>query len=284
MDTQQNDRLNNFKFFVGLPALLWQILFLLIPLLFILILSFLGNNFTLQIDHFFSVLNYPHIKIILRTLLIAFFNTMFCLIIAYPVAYFLAFKAGKTKNLWLTFLMLPLWVNFLVQVYSWFFVLERNGLINSLLLSLNIISKPLHLINNLFAVMIVMIHVYLPFMIMPIYNVLEKFDFQLIEASLDLGATKWQTFKKITFPLSLSGVYLGFFLVFVMSFGEVAIPILLGGSKTFFVGSLISQYFLGIRNIQKGATFTLISGLTLAVTLFIIFCIFKQNKKKGNIL
>jgi spermidine/putrescine transport system permease protein len=273
-----DNKLNNFKFFMGSPALVWQILFLAIPFIFIFFVSFFTTNFEFNISYFFSIINFDHLKIISRTLLVSFFNTILCLLIAYPIAYFLAFRTGKHKNLWLTFLMLPLWVNFLVQVYAWFFVLEQNGIINSTLLTLGIISSPLHLINNIFAITIVMVHVYLPFMIMPLYNVLEKFDFQLIEASEDLGASKWQTFKKITFPLSLPGVYLGFFLVFVMSFGEVAIPVLLGGNKTFFVGSLISQYFLGVRNVPKGSAFTLLSLIILVATMFLLYLIFRKKR------
>lgn len=275
-----NTFLDELKFFVSTPALLWQFIFLIIPLFFIFITSFFNENLTIDLSNFFSVLNYPHLKIIGRTLIISLINSFLCLIIAYPVAYFLAFKTKKFKNIWLTILMLPLWVNFLVQVYSWFFILEKQGIVNNILLSFGFINQPLHLINNFFAVFLVMLHVYLPFMIMPLYNVLEKFDFQLIEASLDLGATRWETFRKITLPLSLSGVYLGFFLVFVMSFGEVAIPLLLGGSKNLFVGSLISQYFLGTKDTQKGSAFTLLSGLTLALTLSIFYYITKRRRSK----
>lgn len=280
MERKNNFFLNKLTFFVSTPAILWQAIFLGIPLLFIFASTFFDQSFfKVSFKNLFSVIDYIHLKIILRTLIVSLLNTILCLIIAYPVAYFLAFKTHKSRNLLLSFLLLPLWINFLVQVYSWFFVLEQNGLINSTLLSLGIISKPLHLINNTFSVVLVMVHVYLPFMIMPLYNVLEKFDFQLIEASKDLGASKWQTFKRITFPLSLPGVYLGFFLVFVMSFGEVAIPLLMGGNKSLFVGSLISDYFLGARNIALGSAFTLFSSIILGIALFIFYLLFRKNLK-----
>lgn len=278
---KKNNHLDNFAFFVSMPALLWQFIFLVIPILFIIGSSFFDKSlFLFNTKHILSVVDNAHLKVIIRTLIVSLANTLICLLIAYPVAYYLAFKSKKFKNILLSLLMLPLWINFLVQVYSWFFILEYNGFINSSLISLGIIAKPLNLINNTFAVLLVMVHVYLPFMIMPLYNVLERFDSQLIEASQGLGATKWQTFKNITFPISLPGVYLGFFLVFVMSFGEVAIPMLLGGNKTLFVGSLISDYFLGARNIPLGAAFTLYSSLFLGITL-LLFYIFFRKKVKG---
>ena len=180
----------------------------------------------------------------------------------------------------LVFLTLPLWVNFLVQTYAWFFILEHNGLINKLLLHVGLISQPLHLVNNIFAIILVMFHVNLPFMIMPIYNVLEKMDPELIEASKDLGASDWETFKTITLPLSKSGVQLGSFLVFVMSFGEFIIPNLLGGEKIILVGPLISQYFLSPSSMASGAAFTILSSLALIV--FLAFLLILSNTLLGK--
>lgn len=270
---------NEIKFFVLLPALLWQILFLIMPFLFILYLSFFDKSGAFTLNNFISVLDYTHFKIIFRTILIALFNAILCATIGYPVAYFLALKANKWKVTLIFFLTLPLWVNFLVQVYSWFFVLQEHGVVNNILMSMGLIKEPFHAINNIFAVIIVMLHVYLPFMIMPLYNALEKFDTGLVEASLDLGASSWQTFWKVTFPLTLSGLRLGFFLVLVMSFGEVAIPLLLGGSKSFFVGTLIYEYFLGAKNANQGAAFTLVSAIALLIILITSYLIFKKKNK-----
>ncbi len=271
------------NFFVSSPALIFQILFLFIPLIFIIFLSFTTKNyFGLTFNNFFAIFDFTHFNVIFRSLILSIFVTTLCLIIAYPVAYFLAFKAQKWKSFMMFLLTLPLWVNFLVQVYAWFFVLEKEGIINKILISLGLISEPLHLMNNLFAIILVMIHVYLPFMIMPLYNVLEKFDYELIEASLDLGANKWKTFFKITLPLSLSGVYLGFFLVFVMCFGEVVIPMLLGGGKDLFVGPLISEYFLGARNMPRGAAFTILSTVLLMLTLFSLYMVLRKKIKEAK--
>lgn len=269
---------DEFSFFIVAPAFLWQIMFLWAPLIFVLFLGFMNSDsshFTL--DNFKAIINFTHLKVILRSLIIAVMNTFLALLFAYPVSYFIVFRSKKWKNVLLFFLTLPLWVNFLIQVYSWFFLLEYHGIINQILMTIGIIKYPLHLVNNSFAVLLVMLHVYLPFMIMPLYNALEKIDYNLIEASADLGANKWDTFLKITFPLSLPGVYLGFFLVFVMSFGEVAIPMLLGGNKILFVGNLISEYFLGAKNVNRGSAFTLLSGLFLGLILLCLYFILNRK-------
>lgn len=272
-----------FSFFIIVPAFLWQIMFLWAPILFILFLGFIsqdGGNFTFV--HYKAILNYTHLKVIFRSLFTASVNTFLSLLLAYPVAYFLVFRAKAWKNFLLFFLTLPLWVNFLIQVYSWFFLLEHHGIINQILIFIGLIKTPLHMVNNSFAIILVMLHVYLPFMIMPLYNALEKIDYNLIEASADLGASKWKTFIRITWPLSIPGVYLGFFLVFVMSFGEVAIPMLLGGNKKLYVGNLISEYFLGAKNIHRGSAFTFLSGLSLAFFLLCLYYIINKTLRRAQ--
>jgi spermidine/putrescine transport system permease protein len=173
----------------------------------------------------------------------------------------------------LFFLTLPFWVNFLVQVYAWYFLLEYKGLINNFLLKLGIINEPLILASSLFAVFLVMVYCYLPFMIMPLYSMLEKIDPRLLEASSDLGATSWQTFYRITLPLSSPGIKTGFLLVLIPAFGEFVIPSLLGGSKYMLVGTLISYFFLVARNNAYGSAFTCLSGLALVGTLVFFYAI-----------
>jgi len=270
-------------FFAAAPSFVWQFLFFFVPLLFVLILSFLDNsavNPVFTIQNYINVLSYPQVKAIFTSLFIAFLNVLLCLLFAYPVAYCLAFKVKKMQNILLFFLTLPLWVNFLVQVYAWFFILEHNGLLNNFLLNIGVISQPLHLINNMFAIILVMFHVYLPFMVMPIYNVLEKLDPNLIEAASDLGADWKRTLRTVTIPLSMSGIQLGSFLVFVMSFGEFIVPSLLGGEKVLFVGPLISQYFLNSSSVSPGAAFTVMSSLSLIVTLGLMLIV--SSKYQGK--
>lgn len=258
----------NTSFIFTVPAVLWQLLFLYIPLLLVLYTSlqkipFL-SFFDITFSHYLQLFDWEYFRIILRSLCIAGGVTFFCLLLAYPVAYFLALRIQSYwKNILLFLLTLPFWTNFLIQIYSWVFVLDHNGLINTILLKIGIIQEPLHLINNLAAIVVVMIYYYLPFMLMPLYSILEKIQHDVLEASLDLGATHWQTFRRITIPLSLSGIKTGVFLVFVPAFGEFAIPSIIGGGHQMFVGTLVSHYFLVARDNQLGAAFTILSGFIL---------------------
>jgi spermidine/putrescine transport system permease protein len=260
-------RLNDDRlFFIATPAFVWLGLFLVLPLVFILWQGFVGSEgFTLRF--FIDLFDRAHVRILVRSVLMAFANAFFCACIAYPVAYWLAFRVNRFRQVWLFLVSLPFWVNFLLHVYSWFFVLERNGVFNSVLLYCGLINEPLHCMNTQGAVLLVMVHAYLPFMIMPIYTILEKCDSRLIEASLDLGARPCRTFFNITLPLSFAGLKVGFFLVFVLSFGEFVIPTLIGGNKSFYVGTLIMQYFLIGHDAHHGAAFTLLSGVVLVCFL-----------------
>jgi spermidine/putrescine transport system permease protein len=265
-------------FFMMMPALLWQVLFFYVPFAIVISLSFIkGIDGSLTFEYYKSLCDFAHVKILSRSLLFAFLNACVCLLIAYPTAYFLARKITHMKNFFVFLLILPFWINIVVQIYAWFFVLDYGGVLNSLLLKLGIISQPLHLLNNMISVFFVMTYCYLPFMVMPLYTALEKLDERLIESSYDLGANSWQTFFKITLPLSWSGIKTGFFLVFVPSFGEFLIPILVGGSKKMFVGSLISHYFLTAHNAHTGAAFMLVSGIILLLAAVLLNRFFSKK-------
>lgn len=271
-------------FVMALPALLWQIIFLYIPLLLMIVYS-LTTTAELSLSsittaYYTKLINPLYLTIIIRSLLLALGNAVVCVVLAYPVAYYLAFHVTRFKNYFLLFLILPFWISSLVQVYAWFFVLEKHGLINSLLLYGGIISQPLQLLNTIGAVALVLVYSYIPFAIMPIYSSLEKFDKHLLEASADLGATQWQTFVRVTLPLSTLGLRTAFFLVLVPSFGEFIIPTLLSGGKQWYVGSLISYYFSVARNVHEGAAFTWISGIALimaSVSIYLLFRLFLRN-------
>jgi len=183
----------------------------------------------------------------------------------------LALRAGRWKNILLFLLALPFGVSLVILAYVWFFILEKTGLINNLLLSLGLIKHPIQLLNTPFAIYIVMVYCYLPFMVLPIYAVLEKFDVNLIDASLDLGASWVSTFFRVILPLSMSGIQAGFFLVFIPAFGEYVIPTLMGGGKYMNMGVLISHYFLVLQNLPLGATFTCFSSIVLLVVALLFY-------------
>lgn len=279
---------SEFPFFMAMPAVAWQAFFFYIPAVCLVLLSFMkagDASFSLSAltaENYAYFLSPLFAVVIGRSLLLAFITALFCLLFAYPVSYCLAIKIKRFKNIFLFFLILPFWTSFMVQAYAWFFVLEHNGLINTILLNLGIITVPLHMLNTTFSIYIVMVYCYLPFMIMPLYTALEKIDRRLFEAAADLGATQWQTFMQLTIPLSMPGIKTGFFLVFVPAFGEFVIPTLLGGGKKLFVGSLISQYFLVARNPNIGSAFTVITCLVLMLAVGIMYWFF--NKKTSAAL
>jgi ABC-type spermidine/putrescine transport system permease subunit I len=201
----------------------------------------------------------------------------FTLLAAYPVAYYLALRAKRWKNFLLFFLTLPFWTNFLILIYAWFFLLERNGIINQLFLKLHLISEPLRLANSMVALFIVMVYCYLPFMIMPLYTILGKIDTRLFDASADLGATRWQTFSRITVPLSFSGIRTGALLVLIPVFGEFAIPALIGGQKYMLAGSMIRYYFFVVRDNARGSAFTVLCALSLTTTVIVVLVALRKG-------
>jgi spermidine/putrescine transport system permease protein len=266
------------SFFWGFPAFLWQILFFYVPLAFLLAASFIKRSDTINtarftLEHYRALWEPVYVTILMRSFLFAAATVILCLIIAYPVAYYLALRVKKYKNMWFALLVLPFWTNFLLLVYAWYFLLENDGLVNRFLLKIGIISAPLHLMNTPIATFCGMLYCYLPFMILPLYSNFERLDARLIEASYDLGGNYFQTFKRITLPLTLSGIQTGSLLVFIPAFGEFVIPALLGGDKTMYVGSVITHYFLTIRNTSLGSAFTMMSTLVLISGIFIVFLI-----------
>lgn len=261
-------------FFIGIPALIWQFLFFYIPLFLIVISSILqttssgieGLTFR-KILYFFNPI---YFHVIGLSLLLALTNTIICFCIAYPLAYFLAFKAKKIKNILLFFLLIPFWTNFLLHIYAWFYVLENHGFLNNFLRYLGA-QQPILLLHTPFAILIMMIYYYLPFMVLPIYSSLERFNLSLIEASLDLGASRFHTFRHIILPLTLRGIRSGFFLVYIPSFGEFAIPSLMGGDKIMFVGNVVSDFILAENTGSLGSAFMMISCAILLITVVFFY-------------
>jgi len=257
------------SFFWGVIALVWQALFFYLPLSFLLTTSFVkylpstGASY-FSLDYYFSLFQPVYGYIFLRSLLAASCTVVVTLAIAYPTAYYLALKVSERwKTILFALLILPFWTNFLLLVYSWYFLLENDGLVNTILLKMHLISTPLHLMNTTGAIYFGMFYCYLPFMLLPLYSSLEKLNPQLLEASADLGANYGQTLRNIIIPLTASGIRTGALLVFVPAFGEFVIPALLGGDRTMYVGSVITHYFLTIRNVPLGSAFTCVSALVL---------------------
>ncbi len=263
-------------FSIGAPAILWQMLFFYLPLAIIAISSFIKFTQTgafdcLTFEKISFFLRPLYLKVILSSFVLALSNAIICLLIAYPLAYFLTFVGKRYKNVFLFLLIVPFWTNFLLHVYAWFFVLEKEGFLNNLLRSFGLINEPLQLLNTPFAIMVMMVYYYLPFMVLPLYSSLERMDVRLVEASLDLGATWNHTLRRVVLPLTKRGLKAGFFLVFIPSFGEFAIPELMGGDRKMFVGNVVSNYILGDQTGSLGAAFTLVASVMLLLSAIFFY-------------
>jgi spermidine/putrescine transport system permease protein len=259
------------------PAALWLGIFFLAPLLLILAYSFgtsgVYGGITLGFNpsNYLKVLDALYLEIVVRTLIIAVANTLLCLFIGYPLAYFIAFRGGRWKSTLILLVMIPFWTSLLLRAYAWVVILSGNGLANRALQFLGLTDEPLNLIFTTKAVMMGMVYSYLPFMILPLYAALEKFDVRLKEAAQDLGAGRWSIFWRVTFPLSMPGVIAGSILVFIPSAGEFVIPNLLGGARTVMMGNLIQQQFLNARDWAFGSALAvMLAALLLAAILFYV--------------
>ncbi|MBU6148828.1 MAG: ABC transporter permease [Verrucomicrobia bacterium] len=263
-------------FGIGSGALVWQSLFFYAPLVLMLISSFSrfhidGSFEGFTLSHFAQILKLDYFKVIFKSLELGFTTACITLLLGFPLAYTIALKGGRFKTFLLFLVIIPFWTNFLLHIYAWFFVLEKGGFLNQLLLWLGLIQEPIHFLNTSFAVHLMMVYYYLPFMTLPIYSSLEKFDPTLIEASMDLGATKIQTFRRVVLPVLMPAIRTGFFLVFIPAFGEFVIPELMGGDKFMFVGSVVSQFILGEKTAPIGIAFTVLSGTILLFASFLLY-------------
>jgi spermidine/putrescine transport system permease protein len=259
------------------PVTFWLGLFFLVPLLLILAYSFgtsgVYGGITLGFNpgNFLKVFDPLYLEIIVRTFVIALITTLLCLTLGYPLAYFIALKSGSWKNVLILMVMIPFWTSLLLRAYAWVVILNGNGIANRTLQFLGITDEPLTLIFTPQAVLMGMVYSYLPFMILPLYAALEKFDVSLKEAAQDLGASRWHTFWRVTFPLSMPGVIAGSILVFIPSAGEFVIPDLLGGSRTTMTGNLIRSQFGQARDWAFGSALSvMLAVLLLGAIMFYV--------------
>jgi len=237
---------------LGLPAALWLLIFFIMPLLIVLLTSFMTRGlrgavvFPLTIEHYQRIFSNVYFPVITRSIWIAFVTTVICVMAGYPLAFFISTRQSKrVQQIALFLVILPFWTNFLVRTYAWRVLLGDQGTINSVLINVGFIKESLPLLNTQGAVLVGLVYGELPFMVLPIYASIERFDFRLVEAGHDLGANDWHAFWRIVFPLTLPGVVAGCILVFIPSVGAFVTPDLLGGTKGLMIGNLITQQFKG---------------------------------------
>ena len=259
------------------PYIVWSTLFIVIPLIIIVFFSFTqetASGYSFTLENFKRVLNSQYISVFKRSLILAFESTVLCLILGYPVAYFISKMKSNKRNILIMLFIVPMWMNFLLRTYAWLPILGKNGVINNFLSAIG-----LNTINILYtdaAVLLGMVYNFLPFMILPIYTVLIKMDNSLIDAAADLGANKRQIFTKVIFPLSMPGVITGITMVFMPAVSTFVISRRLGGGQYMLLGNLIETQFTTMGDWNFG------SALAIFMMIIILISMAIMNKFEGT--
>ncbi len=260
------------KRLLAAPYMLWSVLFIIVPLIFVVYYSLTDANGAFSLEYIKDIGRYG--DIMLNSIWLGFVATIISLVISYPLAYIMARSSANVQRTMMMLVMLPMWMNLLIRTYSLMIILQDTGIINS---ALNALGLPgLKLINTDGAVILGMVYNYIPYMILPLYSIMSKLDHGLIEAAEDLGANKFAVLRKVIFPLSLPGIASGFTMVFVPSVSTFYISKKLGGNTVSLVGDIIEMQFKSVNNYNLGA------ALSLVLMFLIIICMAVMNRFTGD--
>lgn len=259
---------------LAIPYIVWAAMMLVLPMALIAVYSFMeqGNSiisFSLTLDHYIKFFTDPDFLLILwRSLLIAVKTTVICLLLGYPLAYFIAGSSERTQNILVLCITIPTWINALVRTYAWIGLLSEGGILQRILGFFGLGNTELLYTEG--AVLLGMVYNFLPFMILQIHTSLCKLDHSLLQASADLGANPAQTFRRVTFPLSLPGVINGITLVFLPAVSSFFIPKLLGGGQYFLVGNLIENQFITVGEWNFGSAISMIMAVIMMLMMMAV--------------
>nr|WP_207707561.1 ABC transporter permease [Desulfofundulus thermobenzoicus] len=255
------------------PVSAWMLALVAVPLMLVLIVSLFSRGvyggliYRVNVQNYLRFIDPLYVKVLWNSLEVAFLTTLACLVLGYPFAYVVARSSLRWRNLLLLLIIIPFWSNSLIRTYAWIVLLRTEGVINQVLLGMGLIDHPLKLLYNTGAVVLGLTYTLFPFMVLPLYASIEKLDRRLLEASADLGAGPWQTFCRVTLPLTMPGVIAGSLLVFIPSLGLFFIPDLMGGSRTMLISNLIQNQFLAARDWPFGSA---ASVILMILTLILI--------------
>ncbi|KAB3535440.1 ABC transporter permease [Alkaliphilus pronyensis] len=264
------------------PYLIWMTIFIVLPIILVI---FFGvtirteSGLQLSLDNFKRFFEPIYLMVLWRSIRLALISTVICLILGYPMAMILASNGLKMKNTLVLLFIIPMWMNFLLRTYAWMTLLERGGIINTIL---NFLKLPsLNILYTEQAVILGMVYNFLPFMVLPIYSVLIKIDKSLLEAAEDLGADSITVFRKVTFPLSISGVISGITMVFMPAVTTFVISRLLGGGQFTLIGNLIEQQFLFVGDWSFGSAISIVMMILILVSMGFMSKYEKENEGAG---
>ena len=279
----------------------WLLLFFAVPFLIVLKISF--AKLAIAQPPYTPILEFVQSEVLLKlnltnytvlfsdsqyllayasSLKIAAISTLFTLLIGYPMAYVISRLSPSARNIAMMLVVLPSWTSFLIRVYAWIGILDNNGLLNSLLMKIGLIGTPLQILNTPLAAYIGIVYCYLPFMILPLYSNLLKFDHRLLEAAYDLGAKPWKAFLKVTLPMSRSGIIAGCMLVMIPAIGEFVIPEMLGGPDTLMIGRVLWSEFFNNRDWPVASAVAIVMLVMLLIPI-LIFNRVQQKELEGRL-
>ncbi len=254
--------------FAAAPHIAWSVLFIVIPLLFIIYYTFTDSSGGFTLANLSTIASPEYLMIFLRSVMFSILATVICLLIGYPLAYRIASMKPRTQRIVIVLVMLPMWLNFLIRTYCLKILLNDQGLINSFLGNFGI--EPLKLLNTSGAVIFAMVYNYLPYMILPIYTVISKMDQNLLTAAADLGCNRFQTMTKVVFPLSFSGIMSGVTMVFVPSISTFYISDAMGGRTFSLIGDTIERQFKEADNYNVGSALSLVLMILIIISMSIM--------------
>lgn len=250
---------------IATPYIIWALMFIVISLLMVFWYAFHLEDGSFSLMNFSRFFSGRSLVTLFKSLRIAAITTVLCLLLGYPLAYSITKLKTNYRSTAIMLVMIPMWMNFLLRTYAWVTILSKNGILNSLLGKIGI--APIDILFTESAVVLGMVYNFLPFMVLPIYTVLEKMDRSLIEAAEDLGCSPWKAFLKVTLPLSLPGIISGISMVFIPAISTFEITALLGGNKTNLIGNVIEQQFTVTGDWNYGSSMAVILMIFLVISL-----------------
>lgn len=256
-----------------LPIIVWLGLFLVVPMLIVVVISFMSRDtlgnvvFSLNLEGYTRFFEPLYLGIYWDTIVLSVGTTVLCLLLSYPLAYYIANASPRIRTWGLILITVPFWINFLIRTYAWVLLLRTQGVVNNVLIDLGLIAEPLQMLYTKGAVLLGMVYTFIPFMVLPIYVAIEQMDKKLLEAASDLGATPWKSFWHITLPQTRSGIMTGAVLVYVSTTGMFVVTDILGGAKSAMISNIIQSQFLGARNWPFGAALSVIFVITSLILI-----------------
>ena len=276
-----NRRSSLLQRFVAAPYTVWSVLFIVVPLIMVVYYTFTDSNGVFTTVNVAKLFEKEYLSIFGRSVAYAFIATVVCLVIAFPLAYFISQSKPSTQKLAIMLTMLPMWTNLVIRTYSLGNLIEDTGVINTVL---GLLDDPIHMINTPFAVILGMVYNYLPFMLLPIHTVISKLDKSVIEASQDLGCNKFNVIMRVILPLSKSGIVSGITMVFVPAISTFYISKKLGGTDNRLIGEVIEDSFLNSENWNFGSAISVVLMIIIMLSIAVVNKFSDDEESGGMIL